>query len=169
MRALFADTFYWIALADAADSAHRRALELTSTWRDVLVVTTDEVPAEHLTFFATAHENMRRKALINARRILQNPGVRVISQTHASLLSGMELYEARPDKRYSLTDCVSMQTMRREGLTEALTNDRHFEQEGFRMRSTLPDRLLHRRVNGKLPVPPILGNSIQKCVPGFPN
>ncbi len=24
-----------------------------------------------------------------------------------------------------------MQTMRREGLTEALTNDRHFEQEGF--------------------------------------
>jgi predicted nucleic acid-binding protein len=25
-----------------------------------------------------------------------------------------------------------MQTMRREGLTEVLTNDRHFEQEGFR-------------------------------------
>ena len=39
---------------------------------------------------------------------------------------------ARPDKGYSLTDCISMQTMRREGLTEILTNDRHFEQEGFR-------------------------------------
>jgi predicted nucleic acid-binding protein len=25
-----------------------------------------------------------------------------------------------------------MQTMRREGLTEVLTNDRNFEQEGFR-------------------------------------
>jgi len=25
-----------------------------------------------------------------------------------------------------------MQTMRKEGLTEVLTNDRHFEQEGFR-------------------------------------
>jgi predicted nucleic acid-binding protein len=25
-----------------------------------------------------------------------------------------------------------MQTMRGEGLTEVLTNDRHFEQEGFR-------------------------------------
>jgi predicted nucleic acid-binding protein len=33
---------------------------------------------------------------------------------------------------YSLTDCISMQTMRREALTEVLTNDRHFEQEGFR-------------------------------------
>ena len=33
---------------------------------------------------------------------------------------------------YSLVDCISMQTMRQQGLTEALTNDRHFEQEGFR-------------------------------------
>jgi len=31
----------------------------------------------------------------------------------------------------SLTDCISMQTMLCEGLTDALTNDRHFE-EGFR-------------------------------------
>ncbi len=37
-----------------------------------------------------------------------------------------------PDKGYSLTDCVSMQTMRQGGLTQALTNDRHFEQEGFK-------------------------------------
>ena len=44
----------------------------------------------------------------------------------------MALYEARPDKGYSLTDCISMQTMRQEGLSEVLTNDRHFEQEGFR-------------------------------------
>jgi len=43
----------------------------------------------------------------------------------------MSLYEARPDKGYSLTDCISMQTMRREGITEVLTDDRHFEQEGF--------------------------------------
>ncbi len=47
-------------------------------------------------------------------------------------LSGFDLYRARPDKGYSLTDCISMQIMRREGLTDALTNDRHFEQEGFR-------------------------------------
>jgi predicted nucleic acid-binding protein len=47
-------------------------------------------------------------------------------------LYGFELYAARPDKGYSLTDCISMQTMRREGLTEVLTNHKHFEQEGFR-------------------------------------
>jgi predicted nucleic acid-binding protein len=47
-------------------------------------------------------------------------------------MDGLALYNSRPDKGYSLTDCISMQTMRREGLSEALTNHRHFEQEGFR-------------------------------------
>ena len=41
------------------------------------------------------------------------------------------LYQARPDKGYSLTDCISMEVMRREGLSEVLTNDEHFTQEGF--------------------------------------
>jgi uncharacterized protein len=132
MTALFADTFYWIALADFSDSAHRRALALTAERTDTPIVTTDEVLAEYLTFFATAPEQMRHKAVINARRILDDPGVRVVPQSRESFLSGMALYEARPDKGYSLTDCISMQTMRKEGLTEVLTNDRHFEQEGFR-------------------------------------
>ena len=132
MSALFADTFYWIALSDTADSSHRRALEITSKWTDWSIITTDEVLAEFLTFFATAPEPMRRKAVINAQRILSAPGVRVVPQSRESFLSGISLYAQRPDKGYSLTDCISMQTMRREGLTQALTNDRHFEQEGFR-------------------------------------
>lgn len=119
-------------LADSADSSHRRAIELTSEFAEVSVVTTDEVLVEYLTFFATAHERLRRKALVNARRILETPGIYVVPQSRDSLLSGMALYEARPDKGYSLTDCISMRTMRREGLSDALTNDRHFEQEGFR-------------------------------------
>lgn len=132
MTALLADTFYWIALADSNDSAHQRALALASERADSLIVTTDEVLSEYLTFSATAPEQMRRKAVTNAERILEHPGVRVIPQSRGSFLSGMALYAQRPDKRYSLTDCISMRTMRREGLTEVLTNDRHFEQEGFR-------------------------------------
>jgi uncharacterized protein len=99
---------------------------------DSLIVTTDEVLGKYLTFFATAPEQMRRKAVTNAQRILENPGVRVVPKSRQSFLEGMALYGSRPDKGYSLTDCISMQTMRQEGLTEVLTNDRHFEQEGFR-------------------------------------
>ena len=63
--------------------------------------------------------------------ILDDRNVHALPQSRAGLLEGLALYKARPDKGYSLTDCISMQTMRREGLTDVLTNDRHFEQEGF--------------------------------------
>jgi len=67
------------------------------------------------------------------REILSDPAVHVIPQSHESFMSGFDLYAARPDKGYSLADCISMQAMRKEGITDALTNDRHFEQEGFRV------------------------------------
>jgi predicted nucleic acid-binding protein len=132
MSALFADTFYWIALADFADSAHQRALTITARLAGSHVVTTDEVLTEYLTFFATASELLRVEAAESVEGILSSSVIRVIPQSRESFLSGLQLYRARPDKGFSLTDCISMQTMRKEGLTEVLTNDRHFEQEGFR-------------------------------------
>ena len=48
-----------------------------------------------------------------------------------SFLDALAFYESRLDKQYSLTDCVDMQAMRREGLTDVLSNDHHFTQEGF--------------------------------------
>jgi predicted nucleic acid-binding protein len=44
---------------------------------------------------------------------------------------GVELYDARPDKHWSLTDCISFVAMQDHGISEALTGDRHFEQAGF--------------------------------------
>ena len=64
--------------------------------------------------------------------ILRDPTVRIIPQSDGSFHAGLDLFRARPNKRYSLTDCISMQVMRREGPAAVLTNDRHFEQEGFR-------------------------------------
>jgi predicted nucleic acid-binding protein len=127
VRAVFADTFYWIALAHPGDAAHHRADQITDD-----IVTTEEVLAEYLTFFCAAPEYVRREVASSVEDILRDPTVRVIPQSHESFMAGFELYRNRPDKGYSLTDCISMQTMRREGLTEILTNDRHFEQEGFR-------------------------------------
>jgi uncharacterized protein len=44
---------------------------------------------------------------------------------------GLALYDARPDKERSLTDCISFVVMADEALTDALTGDKHFEQAGF--------------------------------------
>lgn len=127
MKAVFADTFYWIALTLPGDAAYARAQQVTDH-----IVTTQEVLTEYLTFFCAAPEYMRREVTANVEAMLIDPGVQIIPQSHDSFIAGFELYRARPDKGYSLTDCISMQTMRKEGLTEVLTNDRHFEQEGFR-------------------------------------
>jgi predicted nucleic acid-binding protein len=132
MTALFADTFYWIALADSADSAHQRALNLTADRATSRIFTTDEVLTEYLTFFSTAPEQFRIEAAESVEGLLASSIVRVIPQSRESFRAGLQLYRARPDKGYSLVDCISMQTMRKEGLTEVLTNDQHFEQEGFR-------------------------------------
>ena len=83
---------------------------------------------EYLAFFAGARPSVRAQAGKIVADLFKSLTVLVVPQSRESFLAGLELYRARPDKGYSLTDCISMQTMRREGLT----NDRHFEQEGFR-------------------------------------
>ena len=40
-------------------------------------------------------------------------------------------YDSRLDKRYSIVDCVGMTIMRREGISDFVTTDRDFVQEGF--------------------------------------
>ena len=96
------------------------------------LITTDEVLDEYLAFFSGAPQIVRIKAGNHVVRLLKNSRVLVVPQSRDSFLAGLALYRSRPDKGYSLTDCISMHTMRREGLTDILTNDHHFEQEGFR-------------------------------------
>jgi predicted nucleic acid-binding protein len=55
----------------------------------------------------------------------------VLPQTRADFDAALALYEARPDKAYSLTDCRSMVALHALGVAEVLTNDHHFTQEGF--------------------------------------
>ena len=131
MRAVFADTFYWIALTNPSDSRYPDAIALDHALSDAMIVTTDEILTEFLTFFSR-HPWQRGRAAATVRSLLADEGVRVIPQYRESFLEGLSLYQSRLDKGYSLVDCISMQAMRNEGLAEALTNDRHFEQEGFR-------------------------------------
>lgn len=90
MTALFADTFYWIALADFADGAHQQALALTAQRASSRIVTTDEVLTEYLTFFSTAPEALRREAVESVERILASAAIRVIPQSRESFLAGLE-------------------------------------------------------------------------------
>ena len=57
--------------------------------------------------------------------------LREFKAARADFDAALALYETRPDKEYSLIDCRSMVALRALGVTEVLTNDHHFTQEGF--------------------------------------
>lgn len=131
MKTVFADTLYWVALADPGDAWHLPAMQARRALGPVHLVTTDEVLTEFLTMFSAGGPWLRSRAARAVELILEDPAASVVPQSHQSFLEGLALYRERPDKGYSLTDCVSMGVMRTRGIAEVLTNDRHFEQEGY--------------------------------------
>ena len=132
MTAIFADTFYWVALTNVRDSSHEEAKKFSRSLSSASLVTTEPVLIEYLNYFAAWGQEFRLMASTSAKSMLSSSTVIVLPLTAELFLAGVELYAARPDKGYSLTDCISMVAMRQQGLIEALTNDRHFDQEGFR-------------------------------------
>jgi uncharacterized protein len=133
MTAVFADTSYWIALTNVPDADHEKAEAFSASLKPRPVLTTEAVLIEYLNYFAGWGPRFRRAAAAAVQAMMDTGAVHIVTHSGQAFQAGLAFYNARPDKGYSLTDCISMQTMRREGLTEALTSDRYFEQEGFRV------------------------------------
>ena len=130
MKTVFADSMYWVAIVKPRDQWAEAARTAKTLLGEALIVTTDEVLTEFLAALSSG-KHMRKQAAKMVRGIMDNPNVKVIPQTRDSFLKGLTFYENRNDKEYSLIDCISMNVMSTESLVEALTNDHHFEQEGY--------------------------------------
>ena len=129
MKTVFADTFYFLALVNPADSAHARTVAFTSD-HPLRLVTTDWVLTELADGLARSQRG--RSEFLSALADLQADDDATIVRCDPDLLDeGIRLYSQRSDKEWSLTDCVSFVVMKNEGITDSLTGDRHFEQAGF--------------------------------------
>jgi predicted nucleic acid-binding protein len=133
MKVIFADTFYWIALINPRDNWHTIALDYAQKYADDYLITTDGIIDETLNYFATKGAIMRRKALATYLQICQESNMEIISYTPQLRQAGFQLFDERPDKGYSLTDCISMIVMKQRGIIEVLTHDQHFTQENLRI------------------------------------
>lgn len=98
MHEIFADSFYWIALANPTDQWHQAAREFSRANQDASLVTTHEVLTEFLNYFAGAGERMRRVVAEMCERTLNHPKIIILPQTPESFLTGFRLYQSRPDK-----------------------------------------------------------------------
>lgn len=128
MRRVFVDAWFLIALTDRTDRHYALAQRLDRRVATAALVTTNAVLMELLAFHA-ADTELRRVASIMARRALRD--YMVIAADRDLFLRALERYERRPDKEYSLVDCMSMVVMERYGIRHVLTNDHHFAQAGF--------------------------------------
>jgi uncharacterized protein len=124
---LFADTFYFLALLHE-DDAHAQALALSRT-RSNPILTTVWVLTEVAD--ALSAPNLRTNFLPLLEALRTDPACTIVPPTQELFDQGVEVYAGRADKEWSLTDCISFEVMRRYGVSEALTGDRHFEQAGF--------------------------------------
>src|SRR5437764_1325915 len=131
MSIVFAGALNWIALINSRDQWHERAVSIKTALANASLVTTDSVLTEAANFFAEYGEIMRRKVALAIRTVLIDEQVEVLNETRQTFLDGLAMYESRSDKGYSLTDCMAMNAMRKRGITEVLTHDTHFTQEGF--------------------------------------
>jgi hypothetical protein len=128
MIAIFADTSFYIGLASARDQYHLAAHRILSTHLSGYVTTT-AVLLEVGNFLASRQS---RAAFTRLIRILSSSDqVEIVAIEDELWSRGLELYAARTDKDWSLTDCLSFLVMDRKKIREAATSDHHFHQAGF--------------------------------------
>jgi len=128
MRQVFADTSFYAAIVNRRDQHHARARDAAAKITGS-IVTTEFVLAETANFCI---EGTRRVVYLQLLANLRSAAnVEIIPATSERFQQGLELFAARLDKDWSLTDCISFAVMHERGLTEALTADRNFEQAGF--------------------------------------
>ena len=131
-RAVFLDTSFVIALENKDDPHHARAKELDGELlqQDAILVFHWGILIEIADGFARLARRDRGLELL--AKLTSEAGYDVLPITEPLLQGALDLYRARVDKEWSLTDCISFVLMKWQGLTESLTADNHFRQAGFK-------------------------------------
>ncbi|HMB95067.1 MAG TPA: hypothetical protein VKK61_03425 [Tepidisphaeraceae bacterium] len=129
MTAVFADTFFYLALLNPRDAAHERALAISDKLTAPML-TTEFILLEIADALASPNERPKFLELIQSLR--SSSSATVVPASRDLFELGMDLYRRRPDKDWPLTDCISFVVMTNHGVVDALTGDAHFVQAGYR-------------------------------------
>lgn len=129
----FVDTACWIGLLSKSDQLHLSAKRLyEKLFKDgYFFATTSAVINEAAN--SLSEPKYRRNVTEFYKRLMASPRVEIVFVDEVLWSKGWELYEKYSDKRWSLTDCISMAVMKERSLVEILTHDEHFRQAGFKI------------------------------------
>ena len=126
---VFADTYALIAWLNPRDAAHG----VVSAYLDGFsgrLLTTEWILIEFADALSAPEARATAAEFLQAVRA--DPLFEIVGYAPAAYQAGFKLFASRPDKAWSLTDCISFAAMTEHKLSDALTADHHFEQAGFR-------------------------------------
>ena len=128
MDIYFAGAFFYLALLDPADVAHKLTVQFTKRKR-FRTVTTQFIIAE---VGDELRSDRARAAFLTWLDALRRDGtVEIVGASPDLVEAGIDHFRRFGDKEWGLTDCTSFSVMANRGLHAALTGDKHFRQAGF--------------------------------------
>ena len=130
MRAVFADSGYWVAVINPLDELQERAVRIDETLGVHRKVTSEMVLIEVLNHFSRGGESGRRTAVEVITELNADPDIDVIPLTSAQFAKAVDRYGSRLDQTWSLVDCSSFVLMEERGIRNALAYDIDFVQAG---------------------------------------
>lgn len=128
MTTVFVDTSFYVAILNPHDPYRGWADAVAQEFRGRYVTTT-AVLTEVANFIAAKPRRSQFEALLAA--VNDSAEVELIHPSFDLWQRAVDLYCDRPDKQWSLTDCLSFIVMQDKRIPLALTTDHHFEQVGF--------------------------------------
>ncbi len=132
MDRLFLDTSYVIALSVPKDQNHKKAIQIADFLKiDTAKLITTRAIALEIGNSLSA-QKYRQAAVELLESLDEDPNVEIIPITEDLYRRGLQLFKDRTDKEWGIIDCISFVVMKDQGISNALTADKHFQQNGFK-------------------------------------
>jgi uncharacterized protein len=108
VKPVFADTSFYAAVLGPRDALHAQAVNLSQT-RKRRILTTEFVIVELANLFSRVP--VRSTFVEFVTYVRSHPQTTIVPASSELVQRGFELFSRRPDKEWSLTDCISFVVM----------------------------------------------------------
>ena len=128
---IFMDTAGFLALWDAADAHHARAVRLQAelAHKRRRFLTTDYILDETATLLLVRHSHAAAVDFLQTAFASEFLQLQWVDSDRFHIAS--KLFAQHDDKEWSFTDCVSFVVMHELSIQDCFTTDHHFRQAGF--------------------------------------
>jgi uncharacterized protein len=133
MTSLLIDTSGWGNLIDPTQPFHQQTAILYRAARQQKhrILTTNYIITEVIALLTSPLRIPRPQIIAFIQSLRDSPYIEILHIDSETDAQSWQLLASRQDKAWSLVDCSSFVIMQQNKITQALTNDHHFEQAGF--------------------------------------